>query len=118
MSEPKYTVGQEVWVRNVNAGRRGPQRGTVVKVGRVLVQVEVYPGHWTPYRIETGYKNDEYYHEWIQTDEEYAETEARAAAHARIKDLHVRFDLGTRRLTAKTLNAIADLVEAEEEPKS
>lgn len=49
----KYAVGDKVMV----TGRDyGPAPATVVKVGRTLVQVEQAnrPGHWNPYRMDTG----------------------------------------------------------------
>lgn len=71
MAEPTFTVGQKVWIYDVNRRRgQGPQEGTVTKVGRKLVTVQVGT-HWSwTFRIEDGSRNDRYGHQWVKTDEQ------------------------------------------------
>lgn len=71
MSEPKFHVGQEVWVRrnrySTDALRDEPVE--VVKVGRTLVFVRLY-GRDVAFRQDTGVINDQYGHQRILTDED------------------------------------------------
>ena len=105
-----YTVGQRVWIFDVNQGKRGPQEGTVTKVGRKLVTVR---GPWASatFRIETGQINSQYSnHTWIKTDEEKAYDERRAELIQALRDHGVRFD-GFLRLSNEVLAGFLKVIE-------
>jgi hypothetical protein len=111
MSE--YSVGQRVWVYS-SYRQRGPRSGTVVKVGRTLVTVEV-DGHEEKFRMDTGRTNDRYGHSSIKTDAQRTDDERRAKAWERIKatrTLEPRLG-GDRGLSADALERIADILEGE-----
>lgn len=92
----RWTVGQRVMVIDVN---RGPAEGTVIKVGRTIVQVEPdnYRGHWWAFRMDDGSRNDNYGHQHILTMEEFADREERAALMKRIKAAGFDTQFGYRR---------------------
>lgn len=110
-----YEVGQRVWIYDVNDRRsRGPREGTVTKVGRALVTVaDVQFPAWAPqtFRIEDGRRNDKYAHQWIKTEQQRRRDERDAVAYQRLRDLGIRFDVGSRRLPVEVMEALADLVE-------
>ena len=88
----KYHVGQTVHIGSVN--RHGTGEGTVVKVGRALVTVQYGHGYQKVFRIETGVANDNYGHEWIETDEERQEREERQDLTQRLHRAGLRLDFG------------------------
>lgn len=108
-TEPKYRVGQEVYVRDVNGRGRPVRKTPLVKVGRKLVYIEEF-GRPLAYRIEDGQRNDNYGHSWLQTEEEYVEERRRTEAVDRLRDLGLepRF---AGRLSTDALVAAADAIE-------
>lgn len=124
VSSPKrgpYTVGQRVWIYSRNGRGQGPVEGVVTKVGRTLVSVVEarYPS-WKPetYRIDCGYRSDNYGHKWIRTEEERLYLDRESAAQERLRDLGIRFDIGSRVFSIEVLEAMADLIETMIAPAS
>lgn len=112
-----YHVGQELWRHDVNRERTGrAMRATVAKVGRSLVTIINEYGQAEVYRIETGRRNDAYGHQWLCTDEQHAEHEARTAAHARLRSLGLEFKFGhAQDHSWATINAACDVLESARE---
>lgn len=110
MSE-KWHVGQTVLIRNVNSRAAEPRRGEVVKVGRTLVTVKA---GWAEdkYRMDTGYLTGDYSHQWIVTEEEYADSLRRDAAHEKLREARVDIR-GAKNLTTSQLERILEIVEEE-----
>lgn len=106
-------VGQEVWVYDVNSRGRGPDLGTVEKVGRKLVTVR-YDGMVRKFRIEDRHTNDAYGHQWIQTDEERALADRRdvAISALRVAGLEIRSGGYSLGLSTETLEALVAVLEA------
>lgn len=111
MSET-YEVGQKVLL--FERYRRGaePREMTVTKVGRKLVTVEQY-GRPVQFRIESGHINDAFGSARICTPAAYAAEQAASKALAELRELGVRFDVGSRRLSLAALGAITEIVRAE-----
>lgn len=86
----KVSVGDEVRVFDVNGHRRGQPDGgyvgTVVKVGRKLVEIK-YGYCQAQFRIETGGVNDGYGHQYFLTINETEEQEIRRDALKRLEAL-------------------------------
>lgn len=89
--DAKFYVGQEVIVRNVNEGRGSfrVQTAPVTRVGTRLVYIEQY-GREYSYRADTGRRNDNYGHSWLQTHGEYMEEKRRAALYERLAEHGMR----------------------------
>lgn len=108
---PAFTVGEEVILDHWAMKRRST--GTVTKVGPKLVHVADKHGDVRTYRRETGAINDNYGHSRIYNQQQWADLEAENAANQRLRDLRIRFDHGSRKLSTALKNQIADLVEAD-----
>lgn len=116
MIEPKYHVGQTLIRRDVNEGRQGgPQQVTVTRVGRKLVYVEHHRRE-EAYRIEDGVRNDKWEHAWLQTPEEYAESNRRSAIETRLLDDH-RMTGWPTYVGTDTLEQIADMLDRDKEQR-
>lgn len=109
MADPKYTVGQEVWL--VNSRRR--DRVTVSKVGRTLVYIKQY-GRDVAFRMDSGYENTDIAARHIMTDADLEAADRRAAVDQRLRDAGLRCDYSTlRRYSVETWEKIADLLEGD-----
>jgi hypothetical protein len=106
---PKYTVGQQVWVYDVNARGWGPAVGTVAKVGRKLVHVDYGYGQ-TSFRIEDGTRNDSYKRQWIRTLEERVEEDERTALSTRLREAGIQIRHGVS-LTLPALRALVRVLD-------
>jgi hypothetical protein len=107
----KYTVGQRVWIYDVNGrGENWPKEGEVVKAGRVLIHVRssAYGPTTLTFR-DNGVRNDNYGHQSIKTDDERAEDERRTAALRVLSKAGVRFEWGCQPSIEK-IEAIAAIV--------
>jgi hypothetical protein len=115
MTGPKYHVGQVLIRRDANEDRLGgPQKATVVKVGRKLVTVSAGQYDRTEtFRIEDGIKNDNFGHGWIQTEEEFEEEKRRGAVEQRFRDHGLSWYGTTQRWSVETLTRVADILDAE-----
>lgn len=102
--EPKFTVGQEVWLSRAH---RGDQRTTVEKVGRLYFEVAACRAQFS---IETGVEKGSYGNAYrVRTLAEQARRERIAAADEALKAAGIRFS-GAQRLSIATLEALAIVV--------
>lgn len=112
-------AGDELLLRNRNTRfDREPRVVTVVKVGRTLVYIPVserYPdGQTLAYRIDTGYRNDNYRHTRLETREQYEENEERARLQTRLRDLGIELDrFHARNPSLPRLRALVKVMEDE-----
>ncbi len=106
-TEPKYHEGDTVYIYGYGYNQNGLIEGTVIRVGRKLVQVESPPGHLRPYRIEDGVVNDGYGYSWIRTQAEKIDHEARVGAIETIRGYGLKFKYG---LTARPTSELLALV--------
>lgn len=87
MNRDELTVGQKVWIYDVNGRGREPEWATVTRVGRSLFDVEIDFGTYArteQYRLDGGHLNDVYGHRYVLTDDQRADRERRAPALAAI----------------------------------
>lgn len=104
----KYHVGQEVTY--FSQPGRGV-RTTITRMGRRWGYVEVYHRE-IAFDLETGQgKSDRGFGDWISTDEELTEKQARAEAMARVKPLRETYGGAWQNLTVDEINRIADIIE-------
>lgn len=111
-------VGDRVQV--FTSYRRGQPKdgydGTVMKVGRVLIQVQ-YGGStsWTPFRMDTGIINDNYGQVRIKTPEQVKEDNEYRDLSERLRKGGLREEaIGRSRLSAETLRAVVEVLERQE----
>jgi hypothetical protein len=95
-----FEVGQEVYLRSMNESRMRreddkPPVASIVRVGRKLVFIERYGGE-EAYRIESGKRNDDYGHEWLQTFEQWEEEAERAELIVALRDGGLEIRMGGR----------------------
>lgn len=109
---PKLTVGQKVWVDDVNRRGRPREEATVTKVGRKLVTVD-RGYHSQVFRLDTGRSNDDFGHQWLLTAEMVAQADERAILRGRVQRLRYGRDLAAGPWSNETLAAVLDLLEKE-----
>lgn len=108
----KFVTGDIVKVFDVNGKRNGqPEggwQGQVTKVGKKLVTVK-YNHSVDTFRIETGFVNDRYGHQYILTLEEYNEKQlATKARSTLIREFGI--DVTWSKLSGTNLTLLLDAV--------
>lgn len=103
-------VGDRVQVFDVNGSRKGQPKGgwdgIVVKVGRKLITVDYVSARQggDVFRIDTGYRNDDYAHQYLKTVEQAAASLRRGKAVERLRngglELTPRVEIPTETLEA------------------
>jgi hypothetical protein len=100
-------AGDEVRVFSRSGRDPKPDPGTIVKVGRTLVEVR-YLGRVEKFRIDTRRINDNYGDVWFETPEDADRREREIAACVVLRDAGIEFRLG-RRFTLEQVEALAEV---------
>jgi hypothetical protein len=101
-----------------NILNREPRVVTVAKVGRTLLYIplsERFPdGRTLAFRIDTGYRNDNYQYTWLRTRADYEESEELSRLTSRLTQLGLSVDrYKTANPTAARLRALIRVMEDE-----
>lgn len=107
----EYYVGQEVLIRSVNQRGSEPEKATVTKVGRKLVTVRNQYNWFEVYRMDTGKRNDNYGHEWLQTPEAYADEQHRTELWGQLRELGLKTEWGKPTISTVKLERIIAILE-------
>ncbi len=107
----RFFVGQKVWLGNIYNDKR--KQVEVIRVGRTLVQIDDH-GHWTPFRIDTGYDNRDPSQQFIMTDAEATEQYDREALIKRLGVTGLQFKYHTANKSNAWLRRVVEAAERED----
>lgn len=112
-------VGDTVLYFRKYGGRREeeqvPQEVTIVKVGRTLVHINKYEGKpeygTETYRIDSGYRNDDYRHTYLMTREAYEAERRREEVSARLKKHGFEYNWRSEKKPVAVLEAVLKVLD-------